>query len=308
MEHYIKTVKTDDAMNKNGVSSDIITKNNSSNDWYHAPTESSGLLGVTRVSDEQLKSEKQALRTIFTCRALFVATVALIVVPLVVIVLVMQNMIDITMSSKPKSAGIKVRFKAINGNENVHVRLDTPNHKLVYGETYSRYQSSTFEMFTDETKSVDGQPCFRWKSLNGKWLYVDYDNTLSAKASSYFYADSFYRRRVDENDPSKVKLILCGRGENRYLAMTYDSATSRHYLKAMEAPKLKSGIIAADLKNEKEATIFELANVPFYRGVNFGGWFIPEVWMLSSFFNGTGLGWGGSLCAVSFDSVYLTYM
>lgn len=33
-------------------------------------------------------------------------------------------------------------------------------------------------------------------------------------------------------------------------------------------------------------------------GVNLGGWFIPEVWMAKDFFNGTGLGWGGSLCAM----------
>lgn len=29
-----------------------------------------------------------------------------------------------------------------------------------------------------------------------------------------------------------------------------------------------------------------------------GGWFIPEVWMRPSFFRDTGLGWGGSLCAM----------
>jgi hypothetical protein len=29
-----------------------------------------------------------------------------------------------------------------------------------------------------------------------------------------------------------------------------------------------------------------------------GGWFIPEVWMRPSFFRDTGLGWGGSLCAL----------
>ena len=32
--------------------------------------------------------------------------------------------------------------------------------------------------------------------------------------------------------------------------------------------------------------------------MNLGGWFIPEVWMAKDFFNGTGLGWGGSLCTM----------
>lgn len=43
---------------------------------------------------------------------------------------------------------------------------------------------------------------------------------------------------------------------------------------------------------------FDVIAVDQLRGVNLGGWFIPEVWMASAFFNGTGLGWGGSLCTI----------
>lgn len=45
--------------------------------------------------------------------------------------------------------------------------------------------------------------------------------------------------------------------------------------------------------------VFEASEVQQWRGVNLGGWFIPEVWMNPSFYNGTGLGWGGSLCAIT---------
>ena len=54
-----------------------------------------------------------------------------------------------------------------------------------------------------------------------------------------------------------------------------------------------------DMKSTRPLlTAFDVIKVPQLRGVNLGGWFIPEVWMASDFFNGTGLGWGGSLCAM----------
>lgn len=45
-------------------------------------------------------------------------------------------------------------------------------------------------------------------------------------------------------------------------------------------------------------SIFEVQVLRQVRGVNLGGWFIPEVWMSPAFYNDTGLGWGGSLCAI----------
>ena len=42
--------------------------------------------------------------------------------------------------------------------------------------------------------------------------------------------------------------------------------------------------------------LFRLEVVDEVRGVNLGGWFIPEIWMTPSFSNYTGLGWAGSLC------------
>lgn len=49
-------------------------------------------------------------------------------------------------------------------------------------------------------------------------------------------------------------------------------------------------------------SVFALALVERVRGVNTGGWFIPEVWMSRSVYNdsslGYDLGWGGSLCGL----------
>ena len=43
-------------------------------------------------------------------------------------------------------------------------------------------------------------------------------------------------------------------------------------------------------------TIIKFHKVNLFYGVNLGGWFIPEVWMNPSFYDGSGLGWSGSLC------------
>jgi hypothetical protein len=44
------------------------------------------------------------------------------------------------------------------------------------------------------------------------------------------------------------------------------------------------------------SAVFDVRRQSAIHGVNLGGWFIPEVWMLPSFFAGSGLGWSGSLC------------
>ena len=50
-------------------------------------------------------------------------------------------------------------------------------------------------------------------------------------------------------------------------------------------------------------TLFEIETVTQHRGVNLGGWFIPEVWMLSSFFDGTGL---GEPCSRRAEAAYIS--
>lgn len=43
-------------------------------------------------------------------------------------------------------------------------------------------------------------------------------------------------------------------------------------------------------------SVFKVTKVKHTRGVNLGGWFIPEMWMNPAFSSWTGLGWDGSLC------------
>jgi hypothetical protein len=46
----------------------------------------------------------------------------------------------------------------------------------------------------------------------------------------------------------------------------------------------------------RKMSVFRLYQPYQIRGVNLGGWFIPEIWMNPSFSNYTGLHWAGSLC------------
>jgi len=54
-----------------------------------------------------------------------------------------------------------------------------------------------------------------------------------------------------------------------------------------------------------QANAFIFEEVPPIKGVNLGGWFIPEIWMNPQFSNYTGLGWAGSLCNVANYSMSL---
>lgn len=81
-----------------------------------------------------------------------------------------------------------------------------------------------------------------------------------------------------------------GRGKVEISASTNDQKETQ------KSSLFNNGV---DMKSTRPLlTAFDVIKVPKLRGVNLGGWFIPEVWMASEFFNGTGLGWGGSLCAM----------
>ena len=236
-------------------------------------------------------------------RRILILITSIGVILLLLLFLLPQSIIDAIIKSNPPSFGIKKNLKTVsqNNHETVFMKVNMPSHEIVYGETYARYQSSTFELYPevpnsdDEMQNIPVGFCFRIKSLNGKWLSVDYDNKVKAIASSYFYAYSFAFHYLN-SDLTLAKLKVCKK--NRWLYMSWDSHRNFNALVATTVPE--DDDTESQMMIESQATIFEISPIEHYKGVNFGGWFIPEVWMLSSFFDGTGLGWGGSLCAVSF--------
>ena len=72
------------------------------------------------------------------------------------------------------------------------------------------------------------------------------------------------------------------------------SATESLRTAATERAAASAAASTTTIKNF--GSVFYMEEVPTIYGVNLGGWFIPEVWMNPALYNGTGLGWGGSLC------------
>ena len=269
----------------------------------HAPSATEETYLIENNYQKSIDSSKNtpSMTKLNPSRWLLIFITVLGVTSVLLLLLLPQSIIDMIIKSNPPTNGMKKTLKIIsqNNDESVFMKVNLPSHEIVYGETYSRYQSSTFELYpedpnsNDEMQNIPVGSCFRIKSLNGKWLSVDYDNKVKATASSYFYAYSFSFHYLN-SDSTLAKLKVCKK--NRWLYMSLDSHHNLNTLVASNIPK--DDDIESQMILESEATVFELSSVEHYKGVNFGGWFIPEVWMLSSFFDGTGLGWGGSLCAV----------
>jgi hypothetical protein len=225
------------------------------------------------------------------------------------------------------SNGLKIYLKANISDSQLYVRTNIPDKNLVLSENYPRFQSSTFEMFISEYDN-----CFTLKSLNGNWLRIDRDGLLSASGSSHISATSFSFFYVN-NDRKSLKIRLC---KSFQFVQLYNQSTSNNFafssnissnfqnspiysLHSQPAPPIMTRLTHLYyslfssryayyqiLNNSKDALLFEIEEYQQFRGVNLGGWFIPEVWMLSSFFEGTGLGWDGSLCAMVNYSIELT--
>ena len=63
-----------------------------------------------------------------------------------------------------------------------------------------------------------------------------------------------------------------------------------------ESKTTESNTETAGIAYALRSSTFRVEEVQDIRGVNLGGWFIPEIWMTPSFSNYTGLHWSGSLC------------
>ena len=130
--------------------------------------------------------------------------------------------------SNGKKIYLTTQIPQTNGKA-VFMKLHHPRNEIVYGESYSRYQSGAFEFYPEKEDNdkylVDGT-CFRIRSMNGKWLTIDYDNRVKAIASSYYFGYSFSIYHADDNS-QQVKLKLCDK--NRWLYMSFDQHNKMHY-------------------------------------------------------------------------------
>jgi len=174
------------------------------------------------------------------------------------------------------TTGTRINFKSVDGR---FVRVDGERtNTLILSEIIPWIAGSTFEVFV----LPDG--AWKLKSLSGYWVRAHdifgearADQIDKALGSTFIPMKPFFGKSIQlyVQETSQVLAVSDTRPESIASVVS----TPPHYFSVL-TPK----------------TSFEVVPVNFIMGVNLGGWFIPEVWMVPSFFNGSGLGWGGSLC------------
>jgi hypothetical protein len=234
--------------------------------------------------------------------------------------------------------------------------------KLILHEKVPWIHGSTFEVF----KTNSDKECFKLRSMNNKWLRLDYFtgeiliDSFSSDKATYFSAVSYFFNKNETskdyllngspNEFNHLRLKVCKENlwfeirrtgvlsiEGKQLKYFMNgipdeiSKTKYNYTLGLTATSMNSSLslkqkngwynfifyhtdtidcYSSQSTMRESPTQFDYkgndtqigASVLSYkivspiRGVNLGGWFIPEVWMTPNFYVGTGLGWGGSLC------------
>lgn len=174
-----------------------------------------------------------------------------------------------------------------------------------------------------ELQAVDGQPwihgstfeihrvtdeCFRLQSVkNNLWLRLNANTgVIAADSEQEEKGSSFAAIATDDRDSTVLKLCY----DDQWLEISPVTSSEQGRTLRVSAPSSapsSSSSLASSISSllfqspaTAAATIpsntISLSVIPELRGVNLGGWFIPEVWMNSVFYRGSGLGWSGSLC------------
>jgi len=211
--------------------------------------------------------------------------------------------------------GSRLQLKLLPDNDDNYryLRVDKYTNKLLLTDTFPRVQSSTFEVHSH------GE-CFKLKSLSGKWLRFDPNegnigadaissldatllvavaakpvNITNENENNHIYSSNGVK--INRGDSMPIMLKVCER--NYWLQQEGISViVKEHSSPSFFSPSSSGSNLNTDEYEyaEVNATVFLIEKVEQIKGVNLGGWFIPEVWMDPWFFADTGLGWGGSLC------------
>lgn len=172
------------------------------------------------------------------------------------------------------------------------------------------------EALLPSSSSSSSSSCFMLRSSSNQYLlWNEVDMKLGFfSQGSLFSAISFldeegsHRRSLDSSFETRIGLKLCNK--NMWIAVKNSNISSDvvpdgsellFTMIAVEDRKdsFSSTTTTTATSNAFSLTLFDVVKTPTIRGVNFGGWFIPEVWMCRSFFNNTGLLWGNSVCTMT---------
>jgi glucan 1,3-beta-glucosidase len=166
------------------------------------------------------------------------------------------------------------RYRIITAETRQYVRVDSKdNNKLVATETIPWAAGSTFEAL------VMSDACFKLRSLQGGRWVRSTGGIMRADSTTHLDADCLTIEGASGQFSLKVD-------HQRYVALTN---TTLH----------RTGW---ELRSSSKAFLsskFALVEVSAISGVNLGGWFIPEYWMMPDFYQGTYLQWNASLAAIT---------
>lgn len=157
------------------------------------------------------------------------------------------------------------------------VRVDErSNGALTFSETIPWLTGSNLKAV------IFSSTCLKLQSMRGRWVR-NVDGVIRADGVMEAQGDCIMLT-TDGSDGTK---------------MVIESAKSRLYA-ALSASELfigglfDIGMIATD--SEDAATVFRIEQYEPIKGVNLGGWFIPEYWMMPGFYANSGLKGNASLC------------
>jgi len=195
------------------------------------------------------------------------------------------------------------------------IRVHSTEKKLIFTETSSWMKGSTFTVYTNGD-------CFALKSYYGNYLkYDSFSNSIATTATKMEDATLFAAVSVDSSNEviditsetsqySSGKIIMKQCQMNNWLHVdSYVDPltnTSVPMLAVRHANDNNYGDNSTTV-DEYNLNTLAIKHIDIIKGVNLGGWFIPEVWMCPSFFKDSGLGWGGSLCGMTNYSSTITY-
>lgn len=187
---------------------------------------------------------------------------------------------------------VRVYFEAVEQGVFLRINGREDGNFSVVGSDYVPWVAGSTLTLVEE----DDGFCWKMKSpWNGMWIVMD--GKLRASSISREEATCFEPLLMPSEDFPSVHEE--GKAIPRLFSFrvvnTNEWLTLVHSGNSLDSPVTFTVSTTKDLN---EVSVFRVHIAKGIKGVNLGGWFIPEVWMRPSFFEGTGLGWGGSLCAI----------
>lgn len=163
----------------------------------------------------------------------------------------------------------------ISTHKGKYLRTHPSSDRIVATETIPWLYGSSFEIHMP----LEGSKCWTFRSYSNRYIAIRHDSTIvttdvPADAACF---EVYKGSGIVTNGVSVAFKLF---GSSKWMSISLSDST---YLE-----------LAAHSQNSN----FVISHTLYLRGVNLGGYFIPEYWMTPNFYANTSIGWGGSLCTI----------